>query len=57
VPRLKRITIVENVCGNIGGEAFVIEKDRCEVLNEMMSGQGLEVVHIEVDDYKDIWFE
>jgi hypothetical protein len=56
-PHLKRIALIESVWGNIGGEAFVIEKDRCEALNELMSGQGLEVVHVEVDDYENIRFE
>jgi hypothetical protein len=55
-PHLKRIALIESVWGNIGGEAFVLEKDRCEALKDLMSGQGLEVVHIEVDDYEEIRF-
>jgi hypothetical protein len=54
---LKRITIIENDIDTASGEAFVTEKDRCEALNEMMSGQGLELVHIEVEEYKDIMFD
>jgi hypothetical protein len=57
LPRLQRITIINNASGYDGGEGIVIDKDRCEALNEMVSGQGLELVYIEVDDYKDVRFQ
>jgi hypothetical protein len=56
LPRLQRITIINNDAGYDGGEGIVIEEDRCEALNEMMSGQGLELVYVEVDEYKDVRF-
>jgi hypothetical protein len=56
LPRLQRITIIENDSGYYGGEGTVLDKDRCEALNEMVSSQGLELVHVEVDDYKGVRF-
>jgi hypothetical protein len=55
VPRLERITIFLDEMGWNLGEEVVIHKDTCEALNATMSGQGLEVIHVEVDDYKDIF--
>jgi hypothetical protein len=55
VPRLDRITIFLDEMGWNLGEEVVIHKDTCEALNATMSGQGLEVIHVEVDDYKDIF--
>lgn len=57
LPRLQRITIADNGAGYYGGEGIVIWKHRCEALNKVMSGQGLELVYVELDDYMDVRFE
>jgi hypothetical protein len=54
---LERITVVEDYSGYFGGEDMVTNRRRCEALNEMMSDQGLDLVYIEVDDYRDIQVE
>lgn len=52
LPRLQRITIINNDAGYYKGEGTALDKDRCEALNEVVSGQGLELVYVEAVDYK-----
>jgi hypothetical protein len=52
LPRLERITVINNKTGYYVGEEIVIHKDRYQILNEMMSGQGLEMLLVEVEGYR-----
>ena len=48
---------VTPIRAQLGNEGIVIWRNRCEALNEVMSGQGMELVYVELDDYMDVRFE
>lgn len=55
LPKLSRLTVVENKSGYYEGDGGVIERDTFGALSEMVSGQGLELVYREVEGYQDLF--
>jgi hypothetical protein len=53
---LTAIAVIEDESGYRGGEYVVMDWRLCEVLREMISGQGLDLVYLEVDDYLGVPF-
>lgn len=56
LPNLKRVTVVQNKSGYYGGDDNVIDRDQLRAVSDMVSSQGLELVHIEVEEYKGVRF-